>query len=116
MVGDQIRHVLRGVARRVHGPELEVANPKDVAIPQEYHMIPAHSPFALPVGPTLGGNEHFDGGIDRELRRPADKVGVNVRFSDGRHPQVVFRGHSPVLIHVAERINHDRLPCALAAD
>ena len=116
-VGDHERHVLRGMAGRVHGAELDLADVEGVAVVQQLDVVvAADRPYRMPLGPALVRQVQGRADAFGELARAGEKVGVDMGFRGGDDLQTFGFRNLEVAIDVALGVDDDRLAGALAAD
>src|SRR5690625_4968398 len=109
--------MLGRLPRRVEGAEFDVAHAERVALAEEDDVIVIRlRPLGLPVRISLIRNVNRRAVARGELTHAGEKVGVDVRLGYRRDAEPLSLGQLHVLIDVAQGVDDEGLPGALATD
>ena len=110
-VGDDEADVLGRVPRGMSHREAHAADIERVMVVEPSRVEPV-----LPVGVALAGEEKRCAGADREVARPRNEVGVDVRLGDFLDVHLAMLGRIDEALDIASGIDDDRGLRFLAAD
>jgi hypothetical protein len=107
--------VFGGVPGRMDSAYTDVANQPLVAVFKQAHLEPFQSTIPPVLVAFVGEVERRACGV-RQLARPRQKVGVNVRLADRHDSELRLLRRLQVDIDIASGVNHHRFPRSRASE